>query len=78
VHTNTESGIFIDSPGLARELAGLMNRDMDPVNAWQVRLDANGKPYWTNSDETVERQPARNFFQRIMDVVFRVFPKDYY
>ena len=78
VHINTESGIFIDSPGLARELAGLMNRDMDPVNAWQVRLDANGKPYWTNSDETVERQPARNFFQRIMDVVFRVFPKDYY
>jgi len=73
---NTESGAFIHSPGLAEELARIMERDMSPENAWQVLLDENGKPYWVNSDETVARQPARNGSQRVMDAIFRIFPKE--
>ena len=78
VNINTEAGVFIDSPALAGEVAALMERDMSPVNAWQVLLDGDGKPYWTNSDQTVSIQPARDFTQRVMDVFFRVFPKEYY
>jgi putative cardiolipin synthase len=75
---NTEAGAFVDSPGLANDVAALMERDMAPENAWQVLLDEDGDPYWVNSDETVESQPARDSGQRIMDVIFKAFPKEYY
>lgn len=75
---NTEAGVFIDSPLLAEDVAALMERDMAPVNAWQVLFDEDGKLYWKNSDETVSIQPARNLMQRVMDVIFKLFPKEYY
>jgi len=75
---NTEAGAFVRSPGLATELAEVMNRDMQPENAWQVLLDKNGDPYWVNSDETVYKQPARDTTQRIMDKIFKVVPKEQY
>lgn len=76
MNINTESGAFIDSPGLAEALTRLMERDMQPVNAWQVLLDENGEPYWVNSDQTVYKQPARNTSQRIQDKLFKVLPKE--
>jgi cardiolipin synthase C len=75
---NTEAGAFVDSPALAADVAALMERDMAPENAWQVFLDESGNPYWVNSDETVYSQPARDTGQRIMDVIFKAFPKEYY
>jgi putative cardiolipin synthase len=75
---NTEAGVFVRSPGLAGDLAGVMERDMSPENAWQVLLDEKGKPYWVNSDETVYKQPARDTGQRIMDKIFKVVPKEQY
>jgi len=75
---NTEAGAFVRSPGLAAELAGVMDRDMQPENAWQVFLDEDGKPYWVNSEETVHKQPARGASQRIMDKIFKVVPKEQY
>ena len=75
---NTEAGAFVDSPALAADVAALMERDMRPENAWQVFLDGDGNPYWVNSDEKVTRQPARNGTQRVMDVIFKAFPKEYY
>jgi len=73
---NTEAGAFVDSPGLGEALALVMERDMLPENAWQVLLNADGKPYWVNSDETVTTQPARDTMQRVMDVIFEVIPKE--
>jgi putative cardiolipin synthase len=75
---NTEAGIFIKSKGLGEDLARVMERDMEPENAWRVLLDEDGKPYWVNSDETVYRQPARDGTQRIMDKIFKIFPKEQY
>jgi len=75
---NTEMGAFVDSPGLAEDLARVMDRDMLGVNAWHVLLDDKGAPYWVNSDETVYEQPARDGTQRIMDVIFKVVPKEQY
>ena len=73
---NTEAGAFVDSPGLAEALAQVMERDMQPENAWQVLLNDKGKPYWVNSDETVTSQPARDGMQRVMDVILEVVPKE--
>ena len=75
-HINTEAGAFVDSPGLGEALAQVMERDMQPENAWQVLLNDKGEPYWINSDETVDTQPARDGMQRVMDVIFEVVPKE--
>jgi len=75
---NTEAGAFIRSPGLAQKLAAVMERDMQPDNAWQVLLDEKGRVYWVDSDDIVTRQPARSGSQRIMDAIFILGPKDQY
>jgi putative cardiolipin synthase len=75
---NTEMGAFIDSPELADALAQLIMRDTAPENSWQVEIETNGRLRWVNDTETVSRQPARNFWQRIEDIFFRVFPEEYY
>ena len=71
---NTEMGMIIDSPGLGQEMVALFERDTSPENAWQVRLDDDGKLYWVNSDETVTRQPARSWWQRVQDAFFVLLP----
>lgn len=75
---NTEMGAFVDSPALAADMAAIIERNMTGENAWRVQLDAAGELYWTNSEETRDRQPARNGMQRLMNVIMKVGPKDQY
>jgi putative cardiolipin synthase len=75
---NSEMGVIVDSPALCGELARLIERDIGPANAWRVELDASGNLRWTNDRETVTTQPARSWWQRVEDVVFMMFPKEYY
>lgn len=73
---NTEMGAVIDSPGLGEEVRKLMLRDMGPDNAWEVTIADNGRLQWTNSDETVTKQPTRGFMQHVMNAIFKVVPKE--
>jgi putative cardiolipin synthase len=75
---NTEMGALILSTAVGGELAGIMERDMQPQNSWQVRADAAGHLSWTDSAQTVTRQPARGFSQRFADVFFMMFPASLY
>jgi putative cardiolipin synthase len=75
---NTEMGAIIDSPALASDLRAMMLRDMLGENAWRVRLDEDGDLYWVNSDETLDSQPKRNAAQDIMNVIFKVVPREQY
>ncbi len=75
---NSEMAVIVDSPGLADAVAALIRRDMDPRNSWRVELDAQGELRWVNSDETVTTQPARDGWQRVMDVIFMAFPANLY
>jgi len=75
---NTEMGVIIDSPELAADLSTLMRRDMQGENSWRVVLGRNGKPYWISSDGTLSRQPSRGATQNIMNVLFKVLPKELY
>lgn len=75
---NSEMGVVIQSPALADELARAMESDMSPENAWRVYLTPDGKVRWTALGEELTRQPARNFWQRIVDIVFMAFPPDLY
>ena len=73
---NTEMGAVIDSEGLGTALRELMLRDMQPDNAWEVSIAENGRLQWQNSEETVSKQPTRGFSQHIMNVIFKVVPKE--
>jgi hypothetical protein len=63
---------------LAEDLAHIMERDMGPDNAWQVLMDDEGELYWINSDTRVEEQPARDGTQRVLNEIFKIFPKEQY
>ncbi len=75
---NSEMGVVIESTGLAEQLTGVMTRDMQLDNAWQVALDNDGSVIWTGPEEVLNSQPARSFWQRVEDVVFMAFPKEIY
>lgn len=75
---NTEMGVFVESRGLGEALATLIERDMALANSWRVELDADGTLSWVNDTEVVTSQPARNWWQRVQDVIFRAVPKEYY
>ncbi len=71
---NTEMGLVIEDPVLGEELARIAERDMSPDNAWQVKLDEQGKLYWVSGDARVTSQPARTFWRRIGDGFFSLLP----
>ncbi len=75
---NTEMGVMVDSPELAEDLARVILRDMSGENAWHVTMDEDGELAWTNSEETVTKQPARDGMQRVMNVIMKVGPKEQY
>jgi putative cardiolipin synthase len=75
---NSEMGVIVESPGLAQDLAAKMERDVQPDNAWRVTLAQDGSLRWTAGDTVLTTQPARNFWQRIEDVIFMAFPRDLY
>lgn len=75
---NTEMGAMVDSPGLAEELARMIERNMHGDNAWQVQMDSKGKISWVNSEETLTKQPARDGMQRVMNVLMKIGPREQY
>ncbi|HEY1283941.1 MAG TPA: phospholipase D family protein [Steroidobacteraceae bacterium] len=75
---NSEMGVVVDSDALAREIAGTIERDMQPENAWQVKKDAGGRLEWVAGSEILTRQPARGTWQRTQDFLFMLFPRNLY
>lgn len=75
---NTEMGAMIDSPELAEDLARIIERNMSGANAWQVRMDDKGKLTWHSDAGVLDKQPARDGMQRVMNVLMKVGPKDQY
>lgn len=75
---NTEMGVMVDSPALAEDLARIILRDMSGDNAWHVTMDEDDNISWTNSVEMLDKQPARDGMQRVMNVIMKVGPKEQY
>jgi cardiolipin synthase C len=75
---NSEMGVIVDSASLARALAASVERDMLPVNAWQVTSAADGSLRWTSGERVLDAQPARNAWQRVEDMIFMAFPRELY
>jgi putative cardiolipin synthase len=71
---NTENGFFVESADLAARVTALIERDLKPENAWRVSLDEKGELQWTNDVETVTRQPAKGFTQRVVEFFINFMP----
>jgi hypothetical protein len=39
---------------------------------------ASGELRWVAGNEVLTSQPARNYWQRVQDVFFMAFPKEFY
>jgi putative cardiolipin synthase len=75
---NSEMGVIVDSASLAQSLARSIERDMSGVNSWQVVLADDGTLRWRSAVGERSSQPARSFWQRVENVVFKLMPASYY
>ena len=71
---NTESGMFIDSPGLARELAGWIDELCAPKSSWQVTRNADGKIQWKSSAGTRTSEPPAKWSRKLMSRISGILP----
>jgi putative cardiolipin synthase len=75
---NAEMGVIIDSAPLAEALAQRMERDMGGANSWQVTLGDDGGLRWRSDAGELHSQPARNAWQRVENLLFKLMPATYY
>ena len=75
---NAEMGVVIDSAALGKELAGQIERDLEPTQSWRVDLDDDGHLRWTSSTGELGVQPARSLWQRVQNLLFKLAPASYY
>ncbi len=74
LEVNTEVGVLTEGPELAGQLADLIGRDMEPVNAWRVTMDGEGWLKWTSGGRELSRQPAKGFGQRLIEFLLNLLP----
>ena len=75
---NTEIGVFVDSPEMARWVAELVERQL-PVLFYRVRLDDDGELEWIDDSarETVvyTREPKAGTWRRFLAWLAVLFPR---
>lgn len=67
IHLNTEMGMVIDSPALARRLTETLDQTL-PTRAYEVKLDDRGSVIWLErrGDQVIrhEKEPGTSWFKR--------------
>jgi len=75
---NTEIGVMIDNPEIARQVGVLMDEGVAPGSAFHVTLDKDNGLAWTaetNGEEVeYDKDPETSFWQRFMVGVVRMLP----
>lgn len=76
-HLNTESGVVIDSPRFARQIAAAFD-DIIPANAYEVRLGEGGRLYWLEQQGVAQIrhdiEPNTGFLQRSSVFLLSLLP----
>ena len=73
-HLNTEMGLLVYDPILAEQVARIVERDMQPENAWHVDIDSEDRLVWRSTAGVGYIQPARHLGQRIADTLWGLLP----
>ena len=76
IYINTEMGMIIDSPKLAEGVVREFEEEMKPENSWQVMLDDQNRLFWQAGDQILQKDPARNSWQRFQAWFFGLFDLD--
>jgi len=78
---NTEAGLYVESPELARQVIEYMDEGVRPENAYRVLLDENDNLYWvTGVDDNEVRyyqEPETTFGQRFMSGFIMILPVEH-
>ncbi len=73
---NTEMGLIIRSREFNRRLRKLIAMDLQPRNAWHLRMTEKGKLQWVGDDVTLDKQPAASRWQSIEDWFLGLLPAE--
>ena len=80
MHLNTEIGLIIDSPALARQIAARFDAMTQPENAYRLVLDEHKNLMWctreNGKDVEYFSEPARSNWQRIEANALSLLPVD--
>ena len=75
---NTEIGVMIDSPEIARQLAAFMDEGVTPGSAFRVTHDAHGDLVWTAETNgarvELDTDPETSLGQRFLVDIMRLLP----
>ncbi len=75
---NTEMGLYVESPELARQLIAYMDEGVLPYNAYRVTLGEDGDLVWTSQEEGIPveytDEPKTTFWQRFMSGFIQMLP----
>ncbi len=71
---NTELGLAIKSSELNRQVKQAIQPDFLLRNAWHLKISGSGHVQWISDDQTLDKQPAQSFMQRIEDWFFAHLP----
>jgi putative cardiolipin synthase len=78
---NTEAGLYVESPELARQVIEYMDEGVRPENSYQVLLDESGDLYWVTEVDGNEvryyKEPETTFGQRFMSGFIMILPVEH-
>jgi hypothetical protein len=69
-------GLIIRSREFNRRLRKLIAMDLQPRNAWHLRMTEKGKLQWVGDDVTLDKQPAASRWQSIEDWFLGLLPAE--
>jgi putative cardiolipin synthase len=77
-HINTEGGLYVQSPVLAKRIMAYMNEGIKPENAYHVKLDKNGQITWVtveNGKEVIyNKEPKASAWDNLKVNIFQMLP----
>ncbi|MBK6279180.1 MAG: phospholipase D family protein [Gammaproteobacteria bacterium] len=79
---NAESGLVIESPELAAQIAADIELNMAPANSWRVVADERGRAQWLEGEgsaaTTLHQEPRASWSRRASTAVIAAFPLEKY
>lgn len=77
---NTEAGLYVESPVLAKRVIDYMDEGVQPENSYRVVLDEDGRLVWTTREDgrvvRYTRDPESGAWARLMSGFIQVLPVD--
>ena len=75
---NTEGGLFVESPGLAEQLAAFMDEGVSTENSYRVLLDENGDLVWVTEIDGIGvgtgNEPGASLGNSFMTGLIQILP----